>query len=48
MDNFSPKHLAYLAIKKNCPPLTINDYRLELKKFSEYIITRVCDLIVFL
>ena len=44
MDHYLPQYLSYLSIEKNCSPLTINDYRLELEKFSEYIITRTSDL----
>ena len=44
MESFLPQYLSYLSIEKNCSPLTTNDYRLELNKFSEYIITRVNDL----
>ncbi len=44
MDHYLPQYLSYLSIEKNCSPLTINDYRLELEKFSEYIIKRTSDL----
>ena len=44
MDYYLPQYLSYLSIEKNCSPLTINDYRLELEKFSEYIIKRTSDL----
>lgn len=44
MKSFLSQYLSYLAIEKNCSPLTISDYWLELKKFSEYIIKRVVDL----
>ena len=44
MKNFLHQYLSYLSIEKNCSPLTINDYRLELDKFSEYIIKRTSDL----
>lgn len=41
MKSFLPQYLSYLSIEKNCSPATINDYSLELSKFSEYIITEV-------
>ncbi len=44
MDHYLPQYLSYLSIEKNCSPLTVNDYRLELDKFSEYIITKASDL----
>ncbi len=44
MDHYLPQYLSYLSIEKNCSPLTINDYRLELEKFTEHIITRATDL----
>ena len=44
MDHYLHQYLSYLSIEKNCSPLTVNDYRLELEKFSEYIITKVSDL----
>ncbi len=44
MESFLPQYISYLSIEKNCSPLTINDYRLELDKFSEYIITKITDL----
>ncbi|MFC2159472.1 tyrosine-type recombinase/integrase, partial [Actinomycetota bacterium] len=44
MDHYLHQYLSYLSIEKNCSPLTINDYRLELEKFNEYIITKTTDL----
>ena len=44
MELYLPQYLSYLAIEKNCSPATISDYRLELSKFSEYIIKEVSDL----
>ena len=44
MNIFLDKYLAYLSVEKNCSPKTIIDYRLELEKFSEYIITEVRNL----
>ena len=44
MDQYLTQYLSYLSIEKNCSPLTINDYHLELEKFSEYIITITNDL----
>ena len=44
MDHYLPQYFSYLSIEKNCSPLTVNDYRLELDKFREYIIKRTSDL----
>ena len=44
MKSYLPQYISYLSIEKNCSPLIINDYRLELEKFSEYIITKIGDL----
>ena len=44
MDNYLPQYISYLSIEKNCSLLTVNGYRLELRKFSEYIIKRTSDL----
>ena len=44
MKNYLPQYFSYLAIEKNCFPLTTSDYRLELEKFSEYIILKVDNL----
>jgi len=44
MKSYLPQYISYLSIEKNCSPLTTNDYRLELDKFSEYVITKVSNL----
>ena len=36
-DNYLQKYLTYLRIEKNCSPLTLSCYRVELKKFIIYL-----------
>ena len=36
MQNYLNDYLSYLRIEKNCSPLTITDYRLEIEKFNNF------------